>query len=264
MKPLLYSALPTPFDDSNKIDLSVLSTLLDRLSNTHDGVVIAGSTGEGESLELNEVQSLLDFIAPFKLDKILAINEDVTDKVLKAIQSLYIPENIKILLRVPAYILPTQKGIYLHFLKVFNTFSKTQFFIYNIPKRTGSKIEAETVQKLHDICQNFIGVKDCSCDETFVKTISSFTSVYCGVDDRYIDYLSWGAVGLISVESLLYPNIYFELGENFQRGITNQNLLDFIRARYFKSLDLPNPIPLKASLKKLGFSSMNLRLPLCY
>lgn len=264
MKPLLYSALPTPFDDMNKIDLDVMSLLLKRLASTHDGLVIAGSTGEGESLTVKELQILIDFFAPFKLDKILAINEDITSKVVTLIESLDIPSEYSLLLRVPAYVLPTQEGIYKHYKKIFDRYKNYNFIIYNIPKRTGSRIELDTLKRLKDSCNNLIAIKDCTCEEHFVREATKFIRVFSGVDIRYVDYLSWGASGLISVDSLLYPQVFFQLGEEYYKGNINASLYDFINLNALKNDDAPNPIPLKRNLKKLGYKSMNLRLPLCY
>lgn len=55
MKYELINALVTPFDDNNQIDFDILKKLIKKTEHYHDGYLIAGSTGEGDSLTEKEV-----------------------------------------------------------------------------------------------------------------------------------------------------------------------------------------------------------------
>ena len=72
MKYELINALVTPFDDNNQIDFDILKKLIKKTEHYHDGYLIAGSTGEGDSLTEKEVQSLIDFLALYKFKKYYA------------------------------------------------------------------------------------------------------------------------------------------------------------------------------------------------
>lgn len=55
----LYGAIVTPMKD-DKIDLKTFDNILSLYEkNRHQGVIVAGSTGEGESLTINEKYELL-------------------------------------------------------------------------------------------------------------------------------------------------------------------------------------------------------------
>ena len=246
MKYELINALVTPFDDNNQIDFDILKKLIKKTEHYHDGYLIAGSTGEGDSLTEKEVQSLIDFLALYKFQKILCICEDCTQKVIDKISSLKIPKDFKILLRIPCYYLPKESGIIKHFVQIFNRFKQYQFIIYDIKKRTNSTISIDGYKKICNNCKNFYGIKDCNNDFFKIEKLSKFTNVYCGNDEKIKEYLKHGAIGHISVCSIFEENYFLNLDSKLN----------------FEYSKFPNPIGIKKKLKELGFSSMNLRLPL--
>ena len=84
MKYELINALVTPFDDNNQIDFDILKKLIEKTEHYHDGYLIAGSTGEGDSLTEKEVQSLIDFLALYKFQKIHFVSKSIQQSLLQA------------------------------------------------------------------------------------------------------------------------------------------------------------------------------------
>lgn len=258
----LIAALVTPFDEENKIDITTLLKLVERVKKSHDGILLGGSTGEGDSLNDEELQRLISATNLSGLLRIIAISEDCTEKVKRRIASLRLDREDMILVRVPSYYLPSEEGIYLHFKDIFKAFPKRGFVIYNIPKRTSSRISIAVLRRLVGECRNLIGIKDCTDDEVFIRDISSFIDVYAGNDNRIDRYLQAGAKGLISVQSQLFPELYHSLLHlklNESEREKKYQFIDYISRRWSGTA---NPIAIKMELAKIGYPSMNLRLPL--
>jgi 4-hydroxy-tetrahydrodipicolinate synthase len=89
-------------------------------------------------------------------------------------------------------------------------------------------------------------------------------TVYCGNDDQILPYMAWGAQGVVSVLSNVYPGATVALAEALLAG-------DLQSARTWQIRLLPvidelfsevNPIPVKAALQARGFEVGAPRLPL--
>ncbi|MBK8888668.1 MAG: dihydrodipicolinate synthase family protein [Saprospiraceae bacterium] len=63
----------------------------------------------------------------------------------------------------PAYIKPSQEGIYRHYMALAEV-SPVPIIIYNVPGRTRSNIEWETTVRLAKASKNFVGIKEASGD----------------------------------------------------------------------------------------------------
>jgi len=259
MKPSLYNALITPFNDNDEIDYDVLDLLCRKIEETHDGIVLAGSTGEGESLNDKEAINLISYVKNYKFKKIININEDCTQKVIDSINLLSIPEDWEILVRVPAYYLPTEEGIIEHFKKIFSYFPNHKFIIYDIEKRTNSKLSLKIVNNLINHT-NFVGIKECNKNYEIMDLLHDRLQIYCGDDTNYIEYLNHYACGIISVFSILDPDIFNYINSNYPY-INEVQIKKHLDNLVTKEL---NPIGIKRMLKLNGYKSMNLRLPLKY
>lgn len=259
----LYGAIVTPMKD-DKIDLKTFEKILFLYEkNRHQGVVVAGSTGEGESLKIKEKKELIKMALKHNnLDIIVATHSGSTKSVIEEIIE-YKDLDIKtFLIVVPAYYKAPQEGIYCHFAEIANCFKDKKIIIYNIPSRTGSNINYETVYRLIKDYKNIIGIKDCSLNYEYVEKLSKITTVYCGSDDSALDYLKAGATKFISVCSIFYYNIIHQLFMEFQNGLYNYIMYGYLRyVTNLLSLKV-NPIGIKELFKLKGFKSMDLRLPL--
>lgn len=145
----LYGAIVTPMKD-DKIDLKTFENILSLYEkNRHQGVIVAGSTGEGESLTINEKYELLKVALKHKnLDVIMAIKSGSTKSVIDEIKRYCTLDVKTFLIVVPAYYKAPQEGIYFHFAEIANTYNDKNIIVYNIPSRTGSNINYETVARL--------------------------------------------------------------------------------------------------------------------
>jgi 4-hydroxy-tetrahydrodipicolinate synthase len=139
--------------------------------------------------------------------------------------------------------------------------------IYNIPSRTGSKIEPETLARLAEV-KNIAGVKEAtgSIDQAIevFRLCGDGLEVYSGEDSLTFSLMALGGKGVISTVANVAPRemsqltrACFEGDWEKGRGIQFQ-LIPLIRSLFIET----NPIPVKTALSLMGKCRGDLRLPM--
>lgn len=267
----VVTAMVTPFDDGLRLDLDQASSLAKWLAdNGSDSIVLAGSTGEGSTLSDGE-----------KLDLFRCVKESVTVPVIAATgtndtaHTVHLTkEAVRIgvdglLVVTPYYNRPSQVGLVNHFRTVADAASGTPILLYDIPIRTGRKIDTETIIELANE-PNIVGVKDAAASPAESVRWASRTpddfELYSGDDNQTLPFLAVGAVGIISVSAHWCGVQIGEMIAAFERGdvaaarAINATLLD---SWMFNGSDAgPNPLPVKAMCRVLGHAVGQCRPPM--
>ena len=93
----------------------------------------------------------------------------------------------------PYYNRPSQEGLYQHFANRFAENTALPVMLYNVPKRTGINLEADTVIRLSKI-KNITSLKEANSDFAQITKIVSQTRddflVYSGDDDITLPMLA--------------------------------------------------------------------------
>lgn len=261
----------TPFTSDGAVNFDVAAQIARFLVEQGcDGLVIAGSTGEGSALSTEE-----------KMDLFSCVAQAVTVPVLAGTTSSNTAESVALTGRVaatgvagvlattPAYARPSQAGIAAHFSAIANS-TKLPVMLYDIPIRTGRKIKSETTVSLVRSLVNVIAMKDASGDlvqAAHTKAIlGDELDLYSGDDSVLLPFLAIGAVGIVSVAAHWAAPEFSALVRCVEKG-------DWEKAREFnerlaascewESSELyPNPIPSKSALRALGIDVGQCRLPL--
>src|SRR4029077_3240525 len=160
----------------------------------------------------------------------------------------------------------TQEGIYQHYKKVAESVG-IPIIVYNIPARTGSKIEPETLARLSEI-KNVAGVKEAtgSVEQAIdvIRLCGDDLAVYSGEDSLTFSLMALGGKGVISTVANIVPKEMSQLTEaclkgNWESGRKLQlKLIPLIRSVFLET----NPIPIKTALSLMGKCTGELRLPL--
>jgi len=170
------------------------------------------------------------------------------------------------LLISPYYNKPTQEGIFLHYQRVA---AETGFpmIVYNIPGRTASTIEPETLVRLSEL-EQVVGVKEASGSlpkmaEVIARAGDDF-AVLAGDDAVTLPLLAIGGKGVIAVTANVAPREMVEVVRAFEEGDLARSRAAFLRLLpLFDALFTEtNPIPVKAAVSMLGLATDELRLPL--
>lgn len=265
----IITALVTPFDSQNHLDLTVLEHLTKHLVQTgSQGFVIGGTTGETPTLthaeKLTLYQEFSQFV-PTDLPVIAGCGTNNTQETLEFINEVAQIKRIDYaLVVVPYYNKPDQDGMKAHF-EYLNEHSKLPMIIYNIPGRTGVKMEKETIVELAQL-EKIVGIKQCGPleDLRYILEKTKNFAVFTGEDAQALAAKELGATGVISVAAHLYGQEMAKMYRLLATGEVSKakNLQEKLLPKMQALFMYPSPSPVKAVLQAQGFAVGGLRLPL--
>ena len=264
-------ALVTPMDSHGEVDFENLKKLVEfHINAGTDAIVSVGTTGESATLSIDEnVKAILKTVE-FAAGRIPVIAGTGANATSEAITMTKLLNNSGIsgcLSVVPYYNKPTQEGMYQHFKAIAECTDLPQI-LYNVPGRTGSDLQPETVGRLAKI-KNIIGIKEATGDVSRVQKIKQLAGndfiVLSGDDATSLEAMKLGAEGVISVTNNIAPADMAQMchlareGKFEEAEKINQRLMPLHKNLFIES----NPIPVKWACYKLGLiQEPTLRLPL--
>lgn len=267
----VVTAMVTPFDERGDLDLDAAVELAHWLvENGSDGLVLAGTTGESPTL--TESEELVLFRSVREAVSVPVIASTGSNSTATAVEQTRRASETGvdgILSVTPYYNRPSQAGLDAHFRAVAAA-TDLPVMLYDIPFRSGRKIETDTMLRLANEVPNIRGLKDAAGDpaET-AKVVAGAPSdfeVYSGDDGCTLPLLAVGAVGVVSVASHWVGRQMGEMIAAFERGEVdaarriNTHLLESYD--FASTPDAPNPVPTKALLGTLGLKVGECRLPM--
>jgi 4-hydroxy-tetrahydrodipicolinate synthase len=266
----VLTAMVTPFAPDGSIDFDVAIEIAEHLvTEGSDGLVLAGSTGEGSSLSDTEKLELFACIAGAVQVPVLAgSTSGDTARSVALTSQVAATGATGVLATTPAYARPSQAGIAAHLAAVAES-TVLPVMLYDIPSRTGRKIAASTTIELVRAHSNITALKDASGDLASAAHLKAVLGdgldLYSGDDALLLAFMAIGAVGIVSVASHWAGPEFAAIVENVERGdwAAARQLNERIAASCaFESSDAyPNPMPSKAALRALGINAGQCRLP---
>ncbi len=264
-------AMVTPFSKDGALDVDASVTLAKWLvEQGSEGLVITGTTGEGPTVTDEEDWELWRAVAEAVTVPVIA--GTTTNDTAHSIDQTRKAEELGcdgILAVTPYYNRPSQAGIYAHFEAVASSTS-LPVVLYDIPVRTGRKIETATMLQLAEQVPNIVAVKDAAGNpgETakVVRDAPEGFEVYSGDDALTLPLLAIGAVGVISVAAHWSAPEHVAMMNAWDSG--NASEARRINALLLESFDYesgdfaPNPVPTKTMMRTLGLEVGEPRLPM--
>ena len=185
-------AIATPFDENYNIDYESFGKFIDfQVENKTDAIIVCGTSGEASTLSHEE--------------HIAAIRYCV-NRVNKRIPVIAGADAALVV--TPYYNKATQNGLIAHYTDIAKH-TDLPIILYNVPSRTGCKLESSTIAKLVKEVDNIVGVKEATGDIAMAAQIMYDTQgdidMYSGNDDMIVPMLSIGGKGVISVLSNVAP-----------------------------------------------------------
>ena len=262
-------ALVTPLKNG-AVDWQSLEALVEfHLENGTHGIVPCGTTGESATLSHHEHDEVIRAVIKAvkkRIPVIAGTGSNSTDEAVRLTREAEKSGADGALMISPYYNRPTQEGIYQHYKKVASEVG-IPIIIYNIPGRTGSKIEPETLARLAEV-ENIAGVKEAtgSVDQAIdvIRLCGDRFAVYSGEDSLIFSLMALGGKGVISTVANIAPKETAQLTEaclmgDWEKGRDIQfKLVPLIRSLFIET----NPIPVKTALSLMGKCTAELRLPL--
>ena len=266
-----FTALITPFRADGSLDLDTLGKLVEwQIEQRIDGLVPCGSTGESATLTPQEhvevIRHVVD-VAGHRVPVIAGTGSNSTREAIEFTSEARRAGADAALLISPYYNKPTQDGIFHHYRTIAEQ-TGLPLVVYNIPGRTASRIEPETIARLSRV-DGIVGLKEAGGDlvksaETMARADPAF-DVLSGDDALTLPLLALGGRGVISTTANVAPREMAEITRAFQRGDVERarelhyRLLPLMQALFAET----NPIPVKAAVHMSGrIADPALRLPL--
>lgn len=257
----------TPFK-GGEVDYSAFAATVDwQVEAGTDFLVPLGTTGETPTLSESEKLQILQVSLKHAAGRPVMAGIG-TNSVAGTLANMRLLQDADaFLVVVPYYNKPPQRGIYEYFKAVAGATAKP-VYIYNVPGRTGSNIDAETTLALARDIPNIAGIKEASGNMAQIKAILEGRprgfSVLSGNDDDTCALMKDGADGVISVASNVMPSAMADFVHALQNGrYAEAEEMDKKLHPFFNALFVePNPIPAKAAMAQLGLMENSLRLPL--
>ncbi len=264
-------ALITPFHEDGSVNYEKLTEILEeQIAEGTDAIVAVGTTGEAATLtedEHIEVVAHTVKVVNHRIPVIAGTGSNCTATAIDLSQRAEKAGADGLLLVTPYYNKATQKGLYAHYKAIADAVS-IPCILYNVPGRTGMKIEPKTMADLYYNVKNIVGVKEATGDvgatSDLMRLVDEDFLLYSGEDGIIVPLLSIGGSGVISVLSNVAPKQTAEICKKWFAGDVKgaweeqKRALPLIHSLFMEV----NPIPVKAGMNLQGKAVGGLRLPL--
>jgi 4-hydroxy-tetrahydrodipicolinate synthase len=264
--------LVTPFTSAGAIDEAALRRLIDlQVAGGSHGVSVTGTTGEPSALTLEERERMIAIGAEQVAGRVAFAPGTGTNNIDETLRLTRFAARESVdaaLVIVPYYNRPSQEGLYRHFATVLEA-TDLPILVYNIPGRTATNMQPETLARLRRDYPHLIGVKESNKDfeqpSRILHQCGRDFLVLSGIELLCYPMLAIGGAGHVSATGNLLPREVAALYDLVQEGRHSDalelhyRLLPLNDAIFFET----NPIPLKWMLAELGLIEPVWRLPLC-
>jgi 4-hydroxy-tetrahydrodipicolinate synthase len=219
----VLTAMITPFTDDGELDADGAATLARWLvDHGSDGLVVAGTTGEGPTLTDDEDIVLWTAVREAVDVPIVAgTGTNDTRHTCELSQRAAATGVDGLLVVAPYYNKPSQAGFEAHYRAV-GAATDLPILIYDIPGRTGRKIDTDVLVRLANEVPTIAGLKDAAGNpgETarVIAGAPADFDVYSGDDPMTLPLLAVGAVGVIGTATHWCGAQMGELIDAFGKG----------------------------------------------
>lgn len=224
----VFAAALTPLDSSLAPDHDgFVRHAASLLEDGCDGVAVLGSTGEANSLTLDQRLALIETAAA-RLPP---------DRLLIGTGACAVPDAIgltrasvdagvfNVLVLPPFYYRPvTDDGVFAYFARLIDGVGtdRLRVFLYNFPQMTGFTFGAGLIRRLHDRFGPAIaGMKDSSGDWESMRTLCAVVpdfALYAGTERFLLDILDEGGAGCITATANLTSSRCQSVFQAWQSG----------------------------------------------
>ena len=261
----------TPFKDG-KVDLDSLSRIIEfQISEGIDYLVCLGTTAETATLSEVEQELIIASTKEVNSGRVPLVLGNLggnnTQELLDKFDRIDFSGVDAVLSVSPYYNKPSQRGIFAHYSALARK-SPVPIIMYNVPGRTASRIETETIVQLASTHGKIAGVKDATGDMVEVTKMStripSDFILLSGDDPTTLPFISCGGHGVISVIANAFPKVFTKMVNHAREGSyrealsMHQLLIDLHYWLYIEG----NPVGIKSCMASMGLCEPEVRLPL--
>ncbi|WP_377115407.1 4-hydroxy-tetrahydrodipicolinate synthase [Pseudoalteromonas sp. M58] len=253
----LITAIKTPYLANGEIDLAKYDELVEiQIAAGVDGIVVGGTTGEGQLMNWEEHLMLIAHSANKFGEQLLIVGNTGSNNTREAIKATKygFASGMHASLQInPYYGRTSIAGVKEHFKRVLDI---GPAFIYNVAGRTGQDLTPDIIEPLAQH-EHFIGVKECGGNERIAHYERLGIACWSGNDDEAHDARhTHKAHGVISVTSNLIPGLFRQLMDSKNNALNNslQPLMNWLFCE-------PNPIAINTAMIMTGAVNPVFRMP---
>lgn len=267
----VLTAMVTPFHADGSLDADGAVTLARWLvDHGNDGLVLAGTTGEAPTLSDDEKVELWSAVrAAVDVPLLAGTGTNDTRHTCELSERAAATGVDGLLVVTPYYNRPSQAGIEAHFRAVAAA-TDLPIVMYDIPGRSGRKIDAEVLVRLANEVPTVVGIKDAAGNpgETarVVAAAPDDFAVWSGDDPMTLPLLAVGAVGVVGTATHWCGEVMTELVSAFTKG--DHDRAQELNASLFESYAYESreiaqfALAVKVALRVLGLPAGPCRLPI--
>jgi 4-hydroxy-tetrahydrodipicolinate synthase len=264
-----WVAIVTPMRDDGSIDLAAWERLLDWHAEAGTaGIVVGGTTGESATLADEELQTLVRAAVARVGGRVRIVAGAGVPSTAATVERARVLSALGVdglLVVTPAYVKPTQEGLFRHYSAVAAA-SAAPVILYNVPGRTGVDMQPATVGRLAAV-PGIVAIKEAVAGAARVRELRAAApavTVLSGDDPTAREAMLAGARGIISVTANVAPRLMADMiaaaaaGDAATAAALDERLAGLHQALFAE----PNPIPAKWALARMGLMPGGIRLPL--
>jgi len=262
-------AIITPIRNG-EVDYDELNRLVDwHIEQGTDGLAPCGTTGESPTLSHEEHERVIESVIQRARGRLKVMPGTGSNSTREAIRLTKFARRAGAdgaLVVGPYYNKPTQEGYFHHFASIADAVD-IPLVLYNIPGRTGSNINPETIARIAEKVPTLVAVKEATgqLDQASQLAVLTDLTILSGDDSLTLPIMSVGGEGVVSVVGNIVPRDMQSLVKAFAAGKVAE-AQKWHRKLFPLCRDMlgvaTNPIPVKYAMHLLGKGTGELRLPL--
>ncbi|MEO7572315.1 MAG: 4-hydroxy-tetrahydrodipicolinate synthase [Acidimicrobiales bacterium] len=267
----VLSAMVTPFASDGSFDAEGAADLARWLvAHGNEGLVLAGTTGEAPTLTVDEQVELWEVVrAAVDVPLVAGTGSNDTRHAAMMCERAAAAGMDGLLIVTPYYNRPSQAGLEAHFRTVASA-TDLPIVMYDIPGRTGRKIDSEVLIRLANEVPTIVALKDAAGSpaataEVIAASPADF-DVYSGDDAMTLALLAVGAVGVIGTATHWCGEVMTDLIDAFAKGDHARALelnASLFESYWYESRETAQfALAVKVALRTLGLPGGPCRPPL--
>lgn len=204
----VFAASITPFNRDLSVDVGALKAHVDWLfENGADGVALLGTTGEANSIGVNERLALIEDIADCWPGErvLLGVGTPAIADTVALIHAAIDYELSNVLMLPPFYYKGvSDEGLFQVWVEVLKRVGPKPvgIYVYDFPAMVGFPLHTDLIARLHErFPDRVVGMKDSSGDYDKMKDVLGAVPgfrVYAGTEELLLPILKAGGVGCVS------------------------------------------------------------------
>ncbi|WP_406403409.1 4-hydroxy-tetrahydrodipicolinate synthase [Streptomyces sp. NBC_00879] len=217
-------AMITPFTAGGELDLETAARhAVHLVAEGCDGLVLNGTTGESPTTTDAEKTALVRAVREAVGDTasvVAGVGSASTQRTVELARAAEQAGADGLLVVTPYYSRPPQDAIEAHFRTVADA-TKLPVMLYDIPGRTGTRIEVDTMLRLASH-PRIVAVKDCAYDLLGSAKVITRTSLayYSGCEELNLPLYAVGAAGYVSTVANVAPRRMRAVLDAYDKGDT--------------------------------------------